>query len=300
MDAPEDVYTTSTSFTKVVYRDVYPSVDPTSDALSQAGKIVVITGASRGIGKDGFAVAFAKARAKAIVITARDTATLKGTVEEIRKVNTKVEVVPIALEITSEESVKALFQHVKTKFGTVDVLVNNAGVLSNPDQPIRTAQTSSWWNDFEVNVRGQMLVTKYFLQLLGTKKKGHLIGVTSYAGLLVFPGLSSYSIAKTANLQLIPYTAAENPNVTAIAFHPGIVETDMVTESFRPFAKDTPQLAGAVGVWLATEAASFMNGRYMSTNWSVDELVEKKDEILSKDLLKIKLGGDFGAAKLGK
>ncbi|KAK9311469.1 hypothetical protein V1522DRAFT_358573 [Lipomyces starkeyi] len=297
---PDHYFTTSNSFTKNVYRDVYPSVDPTSPALSQAGKIVVITGASRGIGKYGFAVAFAKANAKAIVITARNTATLKETEEEIRKVNKKVEVLRVALEITNEESVKNLFEQVKNKFGTVDVLVNNAGVLNSDGQQIRTASLSDWWGDFEVNVKGYMLVAKYFLQVLGTEKKGTVIGLTSGAGLIIMPGISAYSIAKLGNLQLSVYISAENPNVTTVAFHPGIVMTDMVTESFKPFAKDTAALAGGVVVWLATDAASFMNGRYMTTNWSVDELIAKKEEIVSKDLLKIKMSGDFGDAELQK
>ncbi|KAK9241512.1 hypothetical protein V1506DRAFT_556490 [Lipomyces tetrasporus] len=285
---PDHYFTTSNSFTKNVYRDVYPSVDPTSPALSQAGKIVVITGASRGIGKYGFAVAFAKANAKAIVITARNPATLKETEEEIRKVNKKVEVLRVALEITNEESVKNLFEQVKNKFGTVDVLVNNAGVFNSDGQQIRTASLSDWWGDFEVNVKGYMLVAKYFLQVLGTEKKGTVIGLTSGGGLML------------ANLQLSVYISAENPNVTAVAFHPGIVMTDMVTESFKAFAKDTAALAGGVVVWLATDAASFMNGRYMTTNWSVDELMAKEEEIVSKDLLKIKLSGDFGVAELQK
>ncbi|KAK9429600.1 hypothetical protein V1505DRAFT_373538 [Lipomyces doorenjongii] len=297
---PDHYFTTTNSFTKNVYRDVYPGVDPTSPALSQAGKIVVITGASRGIGKYGFALAFAKANAKAIVITARNTATLKETEEEIRKVNEKVEILCVPLEITNEESVKNLFEQVKNKFGTVDVLVNNAGVFTGEGQQIRAASLSDWWGCFDVNVKGYMLVAKYFLQVLGTEKKGTIVGVTSGGGLMVIPGISAYSIAKLANLQLSTYISAENPNVTAVAFHPGIVMTDMMTESFEPFAKDTPALAGGVVVWLSTDAASFMDGRYMTTNWSVDELMTKKEEIVSKDLLKIKLSGDFGDAELQK
>ncbi|KAK9490685.1 hypothetical protein V1508DRAFT_255054 [Lipomyces doorenjongii] len=297
---PDHYFTTTNSFTKNVYRDVYPGVDPTSPALSQAGKIVVITGASRGIGKYGFALAFAKANAKAIVITARNTATLKETEEEIRKVNEKVEVLCVPLEITNEESVKNLFEQVKTKFGTVDVLVNNAGVFTGEGQQIRAASLSDWWGCFDVNVKGYMLVAKYFLQVLGTEKKGTIVGVTSGGALMVIPGVSAYSIAKLANVQLSTYISAENPNVTAVAFHPGIVMTDMMTESFEPFAKDTPALAGGVVVWLSTDAASFMDGRYMTTNWSVDELMTKKEEIVSKDLLKVKLSGDFGDAELQK
>lgn len=67
----------------------------------------------------------------------------------------------------------------------------------------------------------------------------------------------------------------------------------MQTPFFTPFAKDTPELAGANCVWLSTDVAKFMHGRYMSTNWSVDEILEKKEDIVSRDLLKIKLTGDF-------
>lgn len=143
-----------------------------------------------------------------------------------------------------------------------------------------------------------MLVTKYFLQLLGSEREGTLIGLSSAAAFMVAPGVSAYSLAKLADLQLTRYISVENPNVTAVSFHPGIILTDMHEEArgFRHFAKDTPELAGGVAVWLCTKAATFLNGRYVAVNWAVDELLERKEEIIAGDLLKIQLSGEFGDA----
>ena len=67
-----------------------------------------------------------------------------------------------------------------------------------------------------------------------------------------------------------------------------------MTENLRPFAKDTFELAGGVAVWLATEQAAFLNGRYISSNWSVDELVARKEEIVSQEKLLVGIKGEFG------
>ena len=115
---------------------------------------------------------------------------------------------------------------------------------------------------------------------------------------MVIPGGSAHSITKLVDLKLAEYASAENLNVTATAFHPGIVDTEMATDFWKPFAKDTPELAGAVIVWLASEEGKFMNGRYMSTNWDVVEMVKRKGAIVEKDELKMKLGGDTGVAEL--
>jgi NAD(P)-dependent dehydrogenase (short-subunit alcohol dehydrogenase family) len=151
-----------------------------------------------------------------------------------------------------------------------------------------------------VNVKGQFLVARYFLQLLGTEQKATYIGLTSLAATAVIPGLSGYALAKLGSQQLTAYVAAENPNVTAVAYHPGVVTTDMHNEmkDFQPFAFDTPELSGAVAVWLATEAATFLTGRYVTLNWAVDELLALKEEITGSDALKLKVGGNLKDATL--
>jgi NAD(P)-dependent dehydrogenase (short-subunit alcohol dehydrogenase family) len=136
-----------------------------------------------------------------------------------------------------------------------------------------------------------------FLKLLGKEKKGTIVNVTSALGLTVVPGFSSYSLSKLVTFQLQAFIGAENPNVTAVAMHPGIVKTDNTHPAFEPFAKDTPALPGGLGVWLATEQAAFLNGKYIESNWSVEDLVAKKEEIVSKGLLSIALKGEFGSAQ---
>jgi hypothetical protein len=63
---------------------------------------------------------------------------------------------------------------------------------------------------------------------------------------------------------------------------------------FRKFALDTPELVGGTAVWLATKEAYFLNGRFMSVNWSVDELVARKEDIIKSNDLRMVLQGEFG------
>lgn len=102
--------------------------------------------------------------------------------------------------------------------------------------------------------------------LLGKERPGTVIFIPSGLGLITLPGSSGYSITKLSDLQLASYTATENENTTAVTFHPGIVDTNMATDFWKPYAKDTLELAGAVTVWLSTPAARFLNGRYTTTN----------------------------------
>jgi NAD(P)-dependent dehydrogenase (short-subunit alcohol dehydrogenase family) len=144
-------------------------------------------------------------------------------------------------------------------------------------------------------VKGTFLVTQQFLQLNGQEKKAIIITVASAAALNATPGLSSYSLSKLVQIQLQRFVTAENPNITAVSLHPGIVKTRMTPPAFAPFAKDTFELVGGAAVWLASKQADFMNGRYFSVNWSVDEILQRKDEIMSQGLLQIWLQGKFGA-----
>jgi NAD(P)-dependent dehydrogenase (short-subunit alcohol dehydrogenase family) len=93
--------------------------------------------------------------------------------------------------------------------------------------PVAADQTSRRWHDLDVNVRGTMLVTKHFIHLTGMKERATLLYMSSVTGLTTpVPGNSAYDISKLADLQLAAFAALENPNVTAIAFHPGI-NTDL-------------------------------------------------------------------------
>jgi NAD(P)-dependent dehydrogenase (short-subunit alcohol dehydrogenase family) len=278
----------------------------------------------------GFAPAFAKANAKAIVLIARNKSEVEAAAQEIRKINPKVNVLSEALDIRSKDSVQALFEKIKSEYGTADVLVNNAG-SGKSALAIKDVDADDFWYDFvssmkplssksqcsqplwhnclersfkytanihqEVNVKGTMLMTQSFLRLVGDTKPATIINVTSAGGIAIIPNTSSYSLSKLVQIQIQRFVAAENPNITAISLHPGTILTPVTKPVFVKFSKDTFALAGGVAVWLATEQAKFMNGRYMGANWSVDELTERRDEIVSKGLLLEELQGTFGPAQ---
>ncbi|KAI9810259.1 MAG: hypothetical protein M1827_006393 [Pycnora praestabilis] len=291
---PKDYFVTSMAFTKTTYRDQYPSIDPLSEALSQAGKVIVITGASKGIGRRGFVASFAKANPKGIVLVARKAAELSAAGKDVHAINPKIEVLEVPTDITNSESVSALWERVKTTFGHADVLINNAGSWVG-EGLVGDVPPGKWWADFEMNVHGPFLVLHGFLQLLGTEREGSIVTMTSGVTTGIFPTTSSYTLSKLAIQHLQAFIAAEYPKVTATSLHPGVVMTDMTKDQWKPFAHDTPELVGSTGVWLATEKAKFLSGKYISANWSVDDLMARKDEIISEGKLSMGLKGEFGA-----
>ncbi|KAJ9602258.1 hypothetical protein H2200_013113 [Cladophialophora chaetospira] len=290
---PTDFFVTSSAYTPTVYRDQYPSIDPTSAALSQAGKVVIISGASDGIGARGFAPAFAKAKPKAIVLVGRSATKLAAVEDNLRKISNDIEYLSVPTDISDQGSVDALYRIVKAKYGHADVLINNAGVMS-AQAPLAETDVKAWWTEFEVNVKGTFLVTRSFLSLLGNEKQGTIVNLSTGIATAIFPTMSAYSITKLAALRLAEYVSAEYPNVNAVSLQPGVVDTDMVVDSFKRFALDTPDLVGGTGVWLATDAARFLTGRFISANWSVDDLVKRKDEIVAGNDLKVVYQGTFG------
>ena len=143
-------------------------------------------------------------------------------------------------------------------------------------------------------MRGVFMCTKNFLRLLGKEHPGCVINLTSAAAITVYPTQSSYHLSKLLDLAIQPWIAAENPNVVAIALNPGVVPTDMLQEKFAFLAVDKPELTGAFCVWLATAAASFLSGKYVSIHWDVKELMERADVIRGGKDLTIDLVGEFG------
>ncbi|KAK5992009.1 Short chain dehydrogenase citE [Cladobotryum mycophilum] len=289
---PDDYVVTSQAFTKKTYRDLYPAIDPSDAALSQAGRVVIVTGASRGIGKQGFVRSFAVAGAKAIVLVARSLDRLKEAAEELGREFPSTKFLPLGCDIQDEASVKLLFKQIQDNFGTADVLVNNAGAFGEHEQ-IRSASIQRFWNDVEINLKGSLLVVQGFLNLVGESKEATIVNVSSAMGHVVMPGSASYCLSKLAMTQLSRFIALENPNVRAISFHPGTVLTDITADWLKPFSKDTPELAGGCAVWLTTKDAGFLNGRYVSANWSVEELLSRSSEITAGGKLHIDLVGEI-------
>ena len=290
---PVDYFTTTSAYTPHVFRDQYPSIDPSQPALSQTGKVVVITGATAGIGALGLSPAFAKAGPKAVVLVARNQAKLEALAKELQAKYPAVEFLPVSASVSDEAQVSKLYEVVKQKYGHADVLINNAGVWAQQAM-FAEATPSKWWSDFEVNVNGPFLMSQGFVRLLGPEKEGTIVTLNTGIAGMVAPSMSSYSISKSASLRLAEYIAAEHPNVNSVSIQPGVVNTEMVVDSFKRFALDTPELVGGSVVWLSTDAARFLSGRFVSANWSVNDLMKQKEKIMAGNDLKLVYQGTFG------
>ncbi|KAM0547509.1 hypothetical protein ACHAPJ_010382 [Fusarium lateritium] len=297
---PADHFVTSIQFTKHVYQDQYPSIDPTNPQLSLAGRAAIITGASRGIGAKGFAPAFAKAGVKTLILIATGEEKLEAVEAEVHKINPTIQVLRIGANITDAASVDAAFERIKAVgIGHADILINNAGVNTDGGVLLADEEPESWWQNFEVNARGTFLVSRAFIRQLPDplKTRANIITLVTGAAWLTFPNLSGYGISKQVALSLSQHIAAGYPNISAVALHPGLVDTDMLLDSFRHFTLETPALVGGLAVWLTNPSAKFLSGRTIASQWSVDDLLERKDEIVEKDLLKLNLTGEFNAGQ---
>src|ERR1051325_1496756 len=138
--------------------------------MKLANKVALITGGSRGIGK-AIAAAFARAGAK-LALCARGADELQQTVAELRAMQAEVE--GWTCDVTMEASVKNFVHGAQTTFGRIDVLVNNAGVMTRP-APMVELEVKKWDYTIAVNLRGSFLVTQAVLPSMLKQKNGSII-----------------------------------------------------------------------------------------------------------------------------
>lgn len=196
-----------------------PSV---SELFDLAGRVAVVTGASRGIG-EAVARAYAGAGA-AVVLASRKQEALDEVAESITAAGGRA--LPIACHTGDPEQIEALVARTVSELGGVDVLFNNAG--TNPHfGPILTAEGGHWDKTYEVNVKGYAAMARACLPAMQERGGGKIVNVASIVGLAPHPGLGVYAVSKAAVLMLTRVLAlelaADGVQVNAIA--PGIVKT---------------------------------------------------------------------------
>ncbi|KAL8841874.1 MAG: hypothetical protein Q9170_000747 [Blastenia crenularia] len=151
--------------TDPVHNDTYAAIDPLAADLS--GKSVFISGASKGLGR-AMALSFASAGASSIAIGARgDMTSLVGEIKARASAAKRppLKVLPIKFDVTSQESIDDAAVVVGKEVGKLDILINNAGVLSAMSN-VADSDPEDWWRAWTVNVRGTYLVTRAFLPLM--------------------------------------------------------------------------------------------------------------------------------------
>ncbi|KAI2783421.1 NAD(P)-binding protein [Daldinia loculata] len=279
--------------TSVVHNDTYPAIDSAKANLS--GKAVLITGASKGLGR-AISVSFAKAGASMIAIGARSD--LSTTIDEIKAAAEKVgrpepTILALKLDVADPKSVDDAAAQVKESFGRMDIVINNAGIFDVAK--ILDSDPEKWWNIWRVNVMGPYNTARSFLPLLLEGSNKTIVTLSSVGAHLVVPGLSAYQPSKLAVLRLSEFISAEygDKGIVAYCIHPGNIPTDMVAGVLGPEIMgafvETPELSADSLVYLTSERRDWLAGRYINVTWDLPELMEKKDEIVKGDKLKVRL-----------
>ncbi|TFY81341.1 hypothetical protein EWM64_g2671 [Hericium alpestre] len=267
--------------------DVYPEIDPSKHFADKTykGKVVLITGASRGIGKE-FAIAYAKAGA-ALVLSARNQKLLDDVERDIHAIDPATKVVSVVADVADVKQVEAVVKAGVGRFGKLDVVIANAGMVLDWNEPIAEQDPNAWWSVFEVNLRGVHSLAHFTLPHL-VKTDGYFVALSSGAAQFRAPNGSSYCISKHAVNRLIEFVNIEYPNVKAFAVAPGIVQTDMkVQAGFKPL--HAIGLPVATMIYLTSGTADWLSGRYISAPWDLGEVrqlwkekIEKEDALVSK------------------
>lgn len=186
-----------------------------------APEAVIITGASRGLGA---ATARIAARLGAnVVLAARSIDQLEAEARQIQAAGGQA--LALRADVSREQDCRAVIQQAEERFGRIDALVNNGGTIE-PIGPIAEADPQEWQRNWAVNVLGPVMLAQMALPLL-RRDHGRIVNVSSGAALNVIGGWGAYSIAKAALTHLTRILASEEPDITVVAFRPGIVDTDM-------------------------------------------------------------------------
>jgi 3-oxoacyl-[acyl-carrier protein] reductase len=231
-------------------------------------KIVLVTGASRGIGLEA-AKHFSKEGYK-VIGTSRGDFNLGELIGDERAISAQ-------LDLMSKESIKNLFAELKSEDLLPSVLVNNAGITK--DQLFLRMKDEDWDDVIETNLNGLFRVTKAFIKPMVKNKFGRVINISSVAGLMGNSGQVNYSSSKSAMVGFSRSLAKElgSRNITSNVVAPGFIETDMTTflndDEKVEVSKNIPmkrfgtvQDVAKCIVFLASDEANYITGQTISVD----------------------------------
>jgi 3-oxoacyl-[acyl-carrier protein] reductase len=244
-----------------------------SDGKALAGRIAIVTGGSRGIGR-AIAACLAEDGA-AVVVSGRDAERLERVAHELEGLGGTA--VAVAADVASREDAERLVDVARTRFGRIDILVNNAGITR--DVLLVRMKDADWDDVMQVNLRGVFLMTRAVSKSMVRQKTGRIINIASTAGAMGNAGQVNYSAAKAGLIGLTRAAARELAHwgilVNAVA--PGLIETD-ITASMPADARDAliaqvplKRMGAARDVaemvrFLAGDGAAYVTGQVFHVN----------------------------------
>ena len=240
--------------------------------IDLTGRVAVVTGASRGIGR---AIATRLAAQGATVVAAARGDNAAGTAEEITTAGGKAEAA--AVDVGDTATVEALVSGTLTRHGRIDILVNNAGITK--DQLMLRMKRDDWDSVIATNLTGTFVLTQAVLKPMIRQKGGRIICISSVVGQSGNAGQANYAASKAGIIGFAKAVAqeVESRNITVNVVAPGMVDTDMtraITETTRdewasriPLKRlGTPDDIAAAVCFLASDEAAYITGQVLAVN----------------------------------
>ncbi len=267
--------------------------------MKLANQVAIITGAGRGIGQ-AIAQAYAREGAR-LVLAARSQAELEQTAAEIAK--TGAQAIAVPTDVTDPAQAERLASAALTRFGRIDLLVNNAGI-SGPVGPLQDNDIAQWAETISVNLTGTFLVCRAVIPAMLKQGGGKIINLSGAGAANAWSNLSAYCASKAAVVRLTEVLAQElAPNNIAVnALGPGSVHTamwDQITQDAARAGADFIHQLGLqvtsgggapiaecaeLAVWLASQESANLTGRLISaTTDDFRNLQPRIPEIMATD-----------------
>lgn len=242
--------------------------------MSLAGKAALVTGASRGIGRE-IALELARQGANVAVNFSGSEAKANEVVDEIKALGQ--EAFAIKCNVSKTEEVSEMVKAVIEQFGRLDILVNNAGITR--DNLLMRMKEEEWDDVLNINLKGVFLVTKAVTRQMMKQRVGRIINISSVVGESGNPGQANYVAAKAGVIGLTKTTAKElaSRNITVNAIAPGFITTDMTdklpedvkAEMLKqiPLARlGEPKDIAKAAAFLASDDSAYITGQTLHIN----------------------------------
>jgi len=234
-----------------------------------SGKVAIVSGGSRGIGR-AIVQALAREGAK-VAFTYLQNAT------QAQELANDETIVGFQADVTSFDRAKDLVKQVKERFGRIDILVNNAGITR--DKLVALMSEKDWDDVLDTNLKGSFNLTKHTVGIMLRQRSGSILNITSISGIVGMAGQVNYSSSKAGMIGFTKALAKElgKANVTVNALALGFVETDMtgvLNAEYRAKALDQiplgrfgkPEEIAEIALFMLSPKASYMTGQVLQVD----------------------------------
>ncbi len=294
----------------------YPFISPDRFAGQLKGKVVLVTGASAGIGRY-ICTAFGKTGAS-VACVARREGNLNALVDEIEAQGGHA--IAVVADVSARGAPQDIVAKVENQLGPVDILINNAGITRLGALELEDEALDTWWRIYEVNVRAPVALIRAVLPGMQARKQGGVVmSVSSSVATMNLPAMTAYASSKAAisKFHELLTHELEETGVLSFAVHPGLVDTELampedalnkasmehsavkkfMTHIYDPnVRRQAPELSADTCVALAAEPrCAVLSGRHVNADQDLEGVVQEaekegKGRIGKEDLYLVRIG----------